>query len=261
MSAALHTALAWTSAHLTAAAVSAAAVVVLGVLGWRAVRAAASKYQPRADDALTIAVAGVATAVAVSGMWRFFDVVLHIGGLERAGFAAVLELATFAEAVRAKRNMREFGTAGQDGAAMWALAALSGVLAAWSAGSLAAAAFRLSMPLVAAWLWHRGLALARRRATGRAIHWRLTAERILVRLGLADPTEREASEVAAARRLTVLARAAKRLRLLRASGARGWRVRWATRSPGRRDDPGCGVRGPGRPTRPGSRRCWPSWAR
>lgn len=208
---------------------AAAAGLLLAVLAWRGVRRVASGHHVRADDVLTFVVAGVATAVAVTGMWRFFGVVLGIGGPERAGFAAVLELATFAEAVRAKRNMAGFGSAGQDGIAMWALAALSGVLAAWSAGSLAAAAFRLTMPLVAAWLWHRGLALARRRATGRVIHWRLTAERTLVRLGLADPTEREASEVAAVRRVTVLAQSAKRLRLLRASGARGWRIRWAAK--------------------------------
>ena len=56
------------------------------------------------------------------------------------------------------------------------------------------------------------------------MHWRLTAERVLVWLGLAEPSAgRTASEVDAHRRIARLARAAKRLRDRRASGAWGWR--------------------------------------
>ena len=144
-------------------------------------------------------------------------------------FCGALELAAFAEAVRAKRNMAEHHSAGVDGAAMWALAALSGVLSAWAAGSLAAAAFRVCMPLVAAWLWHRGLALERRRTGGAVIAWRITPERVLVRLGLADPSGRTTGEAAAQRRLTILARAAKRVRVLDRPGTRALWLRRAER--------------------------------
>jgi hypothetical protein len=61
------------------------------------------------------------------------------------------------------------------------------------------------------------------------VHWRLTAERVLVWLGLAEPSARAASEVDAHRRIARLARAAKRLRDRRAAGAWGWRQQQARR--------------------------------
>jgi hypothetical protein len=73
--------------------------------------------------------------------------------------------------------------------------------------------------MVAAWLWERGMAVERRRAGRSAIAWRLTLERVLVRLGLAEPTGRTVGDVAAGRSLARLARVAKRLRSLRAAGA------------------------------------------
>jgi hypothetical protein len=107
------------------------------------------------------------------------------------------------------------------------------VLSAQAAGSLGAAMFRMSAPLAAAWLWHRGLALKRKRQRGgaRVIHWRITPERVLVRLGLADPSGRSTGEVAAQHRLTVLARAAQRVRVLAATNGKApvWRVRRAER--------------------------------
>jgi hypothetical protein len=222
--------------HPLPAAAALAAAVALAVLGWlvgrsaiRALRKSARARQPSAADVLTLAVAGLATALAVTGMYRFFGARLHDSGAERALFCGVLELAALAEAVRAKRSMAEHGSAGIDGAAMWALAALSGVLSAWAAGSLAAAAFRVSMPLVATWLWHRGLALERRRSGGSAIAWRVTPERVLVRLGLADPSGRTTGEAAAQRRLSILARAAKQVRVCDRAGTQGWRRRRAER--------------------------------
>ena len=243
--------------HPAPAVAAALIALALAWLGWRAARKAARlvreavrAHKASTEGMLTLAVAGLATAVAVTGMFHFFGVELHDSGAERALFCGVLELAAFAEAVRAKRNMAEHGSAGIDGAAMWALAALSGVLSAWAAGSLAAAAFRFSMPLVAAWLWHRGLALARRRAGGRSIAWRITPERVLVRLGLADPTGRTSSEVAAQRRLTVLAQAAKRVRTLELRAGDRTSAGEGGAAPGRGHDRGCRVRRPGR--RPGT---------
>lgn len=73
------------------------------------------------------------------------------------------------------------------------------------------------------------MAVERRRATGRRVHWRITPERVLVRLGLAEPTDRTASEVDAHRRLSRLGQAAKRVRALRASKAWEWRQHRARR--------------------------------
>ena len=217
-------------AAVIAAVAVAAALFVLWQAASRAVKSGGRVIKGHAaEDVLTLVAAGIATAVAMTGMWKFFGVVLHFDGPLRGLLFAFIELSVITSAVRAKRNMREIQTAGIDGAAMWALTGLSAVLSSLAARSAAEAVFRLSAPLVAAWLWHRGLALEKRRTTGRVIHWRVTTERVLVRLGLAEPTGRDIGDVAADRRLTQLARAAARLRVRRADGAWSWRQAWARR--------------------------------
>src|SRR5690606_14726186 len=78
------------------------------------------------------------------------------------------------------------------------------------------------------WLWERGMAIERHRirGTGR-INWRLTPERIAVRLGLAEASDRTAGEVDAHRRLTRVALAAKRAKALREAGASERKLRAA----------------------------------
>lgn len=72
------------------------------------------------------------------------------------------------------------------------------------------------------------MAIERHRITGRSrINWRITPERALVRVGLAEVSDRTASEVDAHRRLTRVALAAKRARALRASGASDRKMRAA----------------------------------
>jgi hypothetical protein len=170
-----------------------------------------------AELALTLTAAGIATAVAVNGMWRVFGDVLGFTGAGRIALAGFLEVALMVSAIRARRSLREHGTVGVDGAAVWVLALLSAVLAGADAHGLARAV-RFAAPLVAAWLWERGLAAERRRArTPAAIAWRWTRERLAVRLGLAEPTHRETGDVDRARRLAVLTRARLRLAVLEAS--------------------------------------------
>jgi hypothetical protein len=231
--------------HTLLTVVAAVLAVVIAVL---VVRAGRRLVRGRhAEDVLTFVAASVATSVVMNGMWRFAGRVLHFSGAERIGLFAFLELAMLTAALRARRNVRESAarsetacrngdrpepvTAGADGAAVWVLSALSAVLSSLDASSTAEVAARLAAPLVAAWLWERGLSLYRRRLTGhqRAIHWRITPERVLVRLGLAEPTGRAVGEVAAQRRLARLALAAKRLRELQETGSRPWRQRWAAR--------------------------------
>jgi hypothetical protein len=109
------------------------------------------------------------------------------------------------------------------------MAGLSAVLSATDVGSFGGMLARLAAPMVAAWLWERGLSIERRRSGRSTIHWRITPERILVRLGLAEATERTTGDVDAHRRLTHLARSAMKVRTLRAAGVRAWRTRRAGR--------------------------------
>ena len=180
------------------------------------------------EDVLTVIAASIATGVSAQGMWQFIDRTLHLHPALQLGMFAFIEVAVITSAVRAKRSMTERFSAGIDGIAVWALTSLSAALSAMEARSLPEAVFRLAAPLVAAWLWERGMAVERRRVSGLSgINWRLTPERILVRLGLAEARDRTADEVDAHRRLTRVARAAKKVYQLRQAGASDRRIRAA----------------------------------
>jgi len=212
-------------AWLTAAVLAAGLLTGLGyVLGRRGRRVLTTPGTTTAvqgrwvETLLTLAAAGIATAVAISGMWRVFGDVLGFTGPGRIALAGFLEIALMVSAIRARRALREHGSVGVDGAAVWVMAALSAVLAAADAEGLARAV-RFAAPLVAAWLWERGLAAERRAAAGpRArIAWRWTSARLAVRLGLADPAARAVDDVDRARRLARLTRARIRLAVLETS--------------------------------------------
>ena len=194
----------------------------------RTQRAVAAGARVDRADLLTYLAASIATAVAGQGMWRFFRDVLHVEPFLRVGMFGFVELAVLTSAVRARRSMREHGSAGVDGAAVWALTSLSACLSAMDARSVPEAVFRLAAPLVAAWLWERGMHVERRRTTGRAgIHWAITPERIFVRLRLAEPSGRTTGEVDADRYLTALALATAKARALQDAGATGRRYQRA----------------------------------
>jgi hypothetical protein len=172
------------------------------------------------EDVLTVVAASIATGVSAQGMWRFAEDVLHLPFFLRVLLFAFIEVAIVTSAVRARRNMRENFSAGVDGMAVWALTVLTAVLSSMDARSLPEAVFRLAAPLVAAWLWERGMAIERHRIRGtKGIHWRFTLERAMVRLGLAEARDRSAADVDAHRRLTRVALAAKRAKALREAGA------------------------------------------
>lgn len=194
-------------------------LVLLGLLTRRLLRTAVRlRTRVSAEHLLTVLAAGIATSVAAQGMWQFFGDVLGFSGPLRVLTFAFIEVSVITSAVRARTSMRESLSAGVDGIAVWVLTCLSAVLSSLDARSFGEVVLRLSAPLVAAWLWERGMALERRRITGRTqINWRLTPERILVRIGLADPTDRNAGEVDAHRRMMRLALAAKHARTARMS--------------------------------------------
>jgi hypothetical protein len=190
-------------------------------------------------------------------MWVFMSDALHLTIVLRVMFFGFLETMTVTSAVRARTAQRAIGSAGADGIAMWVLTSLSAVLSASEADNLGTLLIRLSAPLVAAWGWERSVALERRLRTGHheRINWRITPERLFIRLGLADPDPgRTASDDAAQRSLIAVALAVDDARVLRdadnPSHARCTKLssdcdRRCGKPPGRRPGP---VRGPGPPS-------------
>jgi len=203
-------------------AAGALGAIIAAVAAWRAARRLL--HGSKSANVLTVLAATVATIVSATGMWAFFAAyVPTIPVLVRIPIFAFLELSTVAEALRARDNMREFGSSGIDGLAMWVLTGTSAFLASLASSSVAEALFRLAPPLVAAWLWERALVSERRRRADRGqreeITSRISPKRILVRLGLAEPAGQTLGEAAAQRRIMVLALAAEAVAALEDAGA------------------------------------------
>ncbi|MBF6064721.1 hypothetical protein IU500_24795 [Nocardia terpenica] len=200
---------------VTLTAVGIAIAVMIGM--YRLVRAAACR-QYRGERAGTVLTAAIATGVSAQGMWIFMGDALHLTTALRIMFFGFLETMTITSAIRARAAQRTNGSAGVDGVAMWVLTGLSAILSATEADNLGTVLIRLSAPLVAAWGWERSMALERHLRTGQRgpVNWRLTPERLLVRLGLADPNpHRNASDEAAQRSLIAVALAVDDARVLR----------------------------------------------
>ncbi|WP_216900737.1 hypothetical protein [Nocardia alni] len=216
-------------AHPITAALGAVGVLAVAGLAFQIIRFARRRGLT-GEQAGTLLAAAIATGVSAQGMWVFFDKSLHLTLSLRIMFFAFLEIMVLTSALRARSAQQVTGSAGIDGVAMWVLTCLSAVLAATDADNVGTVLIRLSAPLVAAWGWERSMALERRRSgTLGGINWRITPERILIRLGIADPTSRTAGEVALQRRLIDVALAADRARTLRETGAGTRRVNRARR--------------------------------
>lgn len=212
----------WAAAHspwsYLAAAVAVITVVMVVHRGARGLR--------RWDlaDVITVLIALATTIYAGAGNWRFLDRAMHYGSDLRAVMVCALEGAVVVEGLRSRKNIADSGRAGADGVGLWVLAALSSVLASSASTSPQEAMGRLAIPLVAAWLWERLLAPQRRARkalrTSSPIRWRITPERILVWLRLADATDMDVSTVDAGRRVARYLRATDR-------AARKWRRPWS----------------------------------
>ncbi|GEA87687.1 helix-turn-helix domain-containing protein [Cellulomonas cellasea] len=165
----------------------------------------------------------VPTLLAAQGMASVAMDVLGFTLVAAVGLAGFLELALVSSALLARASALAGRPGGADAAAVWAVSAVSGLLAgthefvgpevdgvrSWESdpSTLLAAGVRVVAPLVAAWLWERVLTAARREH----------ADRTLV-------------EVRRDRRLLAVARAALVVRRLEESGhAQGRRIRWARR--------------------------------
>ncbi|MFS0700094.1 helix-turn-helix domain-containing protein [Cellulomonas sp. 179-A 4D5 NHS] len=165
----------------------------------------------------------VPTVLAAQGMAALAMDVLGFSLIAAVALAGFLELALISSALLARASALAGRPGGADAAAVWAVSAVSGLLAgahefvgpetggvrSWESdpSSLLAAGVRVAAPLVAAWLWERVLTAARREH----------AERTLV-------------EVRRDRRLLAVARAALVVRRLEEAGRiRAGRGRWVRR--------------------------------
>lgn len=227
-----------------------AAVVLLAVVVRAIRKRRGHRAAPKSDKLMTFFGAAVATGVVGTGMWAFFGDTLGIHNpYLRAALFAFFEIAMLASALRSRRfrldraaaQSKDDGDADShevdvDGVAVWVLALLSGTLAATHEHTAGAVGLRLVAPLIAAWLWERGLAgelrQFRRDTTRRTINWKISPVRVAVWLRLAEADDREVGQVDRARRVARFARTAYRLHTLETDKALRVRVavaRWRLR--------------------------------
>jgi hypothetical protein len=189
------------------------------------------RWANRFDLALTVLAAGVATGVAANGMWRVAGDALKLDGPVRALLFAFAEVGLVVSAIRARRNYLRSGATGPDGMAVWVIAVGSGVVSATDAHATPAVLVRLAAPILAAWLWHRGLHATttgvRRRDT---VTWRVTPRRILAALRIVEPGDVGIADVDRRRQLDRVVRAAHRLHTTRSALRRRWAQRTLTRA-------------------------------
>ncbi|WP_285783172.1 hypothetical protein [Microbispora sp. NBRC 16548] len=240
-----------TNGWLALACIVAAVMLAAGVvwlLTWSAGRilAALRGFPGQAEreqgrtDRLAVVVALMAGAVSAQGMWVVFGEVLGLDMPLRLLFV-LFEVGAFAEARRADKHTRMYGKAGVDGAIMWAITAMSGLLSSLDSKSGIEALLRLITPLFAALMWERAMSgsrkdwleaqkadLVRFPEPVREPFWARVRDRFLVALRLADPEGRTVSEATADRYLDLAAKRIARVRRMREkarSARRSWR-RW-----------------------------------
>ena len=211
--------------------------------------------------------ASIASTFTIYSMWRVFEHQLHItNDLLRIALCGVFEIAMVSSALnsrafrlkwaadeKAEQARREKVLAVDpsatfvdekkpvdvDGIAVWVIAFLSGLWIVGDSTTPVAAGVGFVVPILAAWLWERLIAAELRTFTRavkkRSIVLRISLERVLVALRLAEPSGRGVDEVERARRRTAFTVAAFRLHTRLADNARAWRVtiaRWRLRRAG-----------------------------
>lgn len=171
----------------------------------------------RLDQPLTWIAAGVATGLSAYRMWHVAADTVHLNGPARIVLFAFAELALIAEAVRARRTWRasEGASTGPDGVAVWVIAAGAGVVSALDSDNPIGALIGLSAPLLAAWLWHRGLHsdpdMPVIRKAREITSWLPVVRRTLVRLGVLAPRSGSVTDTDRRHRLDRLVRASWKL--------------------------------------------------
>lgn len=161
-----------------------------------------------------------ATVLSVDGAWRFFSDTLHLPLELCIAAFALFEITVLACALTARHRRLaalkkrrepgqppERGSGGVAGIAVWISAGLSGMFSASHETLWAGQAARFIAPLMAAFLFELLVSTEVLDASGRRrrINVRFTPERVMVALGLADPTDRTAGDVARDRQIAKLA--------------------------------------------------------
>ena len=208
----------WASAHgpwsYLGAAVPALVLLLVALLSVRNAVRALRRWD--LADVITVVIALAATTYAATGTWKYLTDAMHYGTDLRVFLVAVLEGAQIAEALRARKNIKDSGTAGVDGVGLWVLTGISAALSTSVAGNVREALGRAIIPAVGAWLWERALAPQRRAAQARKVNsqirWRITGERIAVWLRLADAVDTNVVTVDSARRVAKFLRVTDRER-------------------------------------------------
>lgn len=187
-------------------------------------------------EVLLTPVAAAALLLSATGLWQYAGHTLHLTGGSQLITVVGIDAAIFVCALLARRNKLEIGTRGAYGLMMWALAAVSALLASLEAATLEGQIGRAAFPFIAAALWelltsyrHRETRHGPNRHVG-MVRWLHPVERVRVMLELA--TDAGMSEVDATHRVRVRA-AAWRLHRLSQLPDKGLRYRVANRRAGR----------------------------
>jgi hypothetical protein len=174
---------------------------------------------------LTVLGWAAATILSADGAWNFFRGTLHLNLQLCIAAFALFEISVLACAVTARhrrlaslrryRNTHpgmpvdpaERHSGGVAGVAVWVFAALSGLFSASHEVVMWGQGVRFVAPLMAAFLFELLVSTEVMDAQGRRrrVNIRFTPERILVALGLADPTDRTAGDVARDKEIARLA--------------------------------------------------------
>lgn len=198
----------WAAAHSPWSYLGAVLVLLVVLLAVQhCVKAARRAGRGRGITVLINVAALLATSVQASGMWKFFGTVMGLPVGFRIVLFGFMEIALLACGLRARDNVEKGEDAGVDWFLVVALALASGVMASTDAASGQEALMRLVVSVVVAGLWTRDLMAAKRAARtpgarhSSRVRWRITPERILVALRLADATDMDVSTVDAGRRV------------------------------------------------------------
>jgi len=179
----------------------------------------------RIADVGTYVIASVATFAALLGMWPIARNSVALAGVPSSWITAaslvavgMVEGTIIISGIRSRANIIAGEPSGADGIAMWVAVTASAVLSSLevafgdhrdvSAGEVAVAVLaRMAAPVIAGFLWERGLAPERRAAGEKPkVHSLLTLRRLLVRLGLAAPHDTDLGSLDRGYRLSKVAR-------------------------------------------------------
>jgi hypothetical protein len=216
--------------------------VISVLLRRRAAERAPTKDAPEtrltlADRAVTRVTGLLATAVIATGSWKVFGDILHLHWAWRIALFAFAESLIYAAWRRARRHIYRHAEMGNVGI-IYGIALGSASVAALDAGSVPEVVLRFFAAFIASKMIAQELVeeldiylvehpdkrdgTRRRRSR---IKWRLTPERVLNWLGLADATEHTVEEAERKLHIARLARTARRLHRLKArKGVAKWRI-------------------------------------